>query len=342
MRTRLSLLALAVVLTLAACGGGAAETSAGTASGTEAADTSGVRMIPIETPRGRFEVYTRRVGPSDGSRPRLRVLTLHGGPGGTHEFWFPLGERLPREGVEVIYYDQLGSHFSDQPSDTSLWTIPRFVDEVEQVRLALGLDADDFVLLGQSWGGILAMEYALAHPEALRGLVVSNMMSSIPAYNAYVMEVLAPKLPAAARDSLLAIEAAGDFENPRYLGLLMEHYYPRHVLNAPLEEWPAPVMAAFEHLNPEVYVHMQGPSEFGIKGDATLQGWDITARLSEIDIPTLVIAGEEDTMDPEFLRAMADSFPRGDYLLNPGGGHLVQYDSPETYFPGLIAWLQGL
>ena len=122
------------------------------------------------------------------------------------------------------------------------------------------------------------MEYALAHPGALKGLVVSNMMSSVPAYNAYVADRLAPKLPPAVRDSLAVIEAAEDYSNPRYMGLLMEHYYPRHVLNMPPAEWPASVTAAFEHLNPEVYVHMQGPSEFGIKGDATLQGWDITAR----------------------------------------------------------------
>ena len=297
----------------------------------------GARMIPISTPLGEYEVFTRRVG----DNPTLKVLLLHGGPGTTHELWEVVEEPFVEAGVEFYYYDQLGSYFSDQPSDTTLWTIPRFVDEVEQVRIALGLGPDDFVLLGQSWGGILAMEYALEHGEALKGLIVSNMMSSIPAYNDYVMDVLAPKLPPAVRDTLLAIEAAGAYDDPRYLALLGEHYYPRHVIDVPLAEWPDAVQRTFAHLNPEVYVHMQGPSEFGIKGDATLQGWDITDRLGEIEVPTLVVAGREDTMDPEFLRAMAARFPRGEYLLN-AGGHLVQFDSPETYYPGVIAWLRDL
>ncbi len=335
MRPDRYLLFLAAVSTLLACGSDKAPPTDVTAI---PADAAGVRMIPITTPKGDFEVYTRQLGRSD----ELKVLLLHGGPGLTYETWAPLGERLPAEGIEVYYYDQLGSHHSDQPSDTSLWNIPRFVDEVDQVRRVLGLDSTNFILLGQSWGGILAMEYALAHPGALKGLVVSNMMSSVPAYNAYVADRLAPKLPPAVRDSLAVIEAAEDYSNPRYMGLLMEHYYPRHVLNMPQAEWPASVTAAFEHLNPEVYVHMQGPSEFGIKGDATLQGWDITARLPEIRTPTLVIAGEEDTMDPAYLKMMSERLPNGSYLLNPGGGHLVQYDSQESYFPGLVSWLTGL
>ena len=298
----------------------------------------GARMIPIATPAGDYEVYVRQIGESDA----LKVLTLHGGPGGTHEFWEPLAEHLPAAGVELYYYDQLGSYFSDQPSDTTLWTIERFVDEVEQVRRAIGADASNFVVLGQSWGGILGMEYALRHQDKLKGLVVSNMMSSIPDYNRYVMERLAPKLPAAVRDTLLAIEGAGAYDDPRYLSLLERHYYPRHVINMPLARWPEAVNRAFAHLNPEVYVYMQGPSEFGVKGDATLADWDITARLGEIRVPTLVIAGGEDTMDPDYLRMMSERMPNGSYLLNPTGGHLVQFDSPDTYYPGLLSWLGAL
>src|SRR3954463_5060260 len=148
----------------------------------------GVRMVPVSTHAGDFRVWTKRFG----SNPDLKVLLLHGGPGATHEYLETCDGYLPAAGIEYYFYDQLGSLFSDQPDDPSLWEIDRFVDEVEQVRLALGLDR--FVLYGQSWGGMLGIEYALAHPEPLRGLVISNMMASIPAYNAYAEQVLMPAM----------------------------------------------------------------------------------------------------------------------------------------------------
>src|SRR2546421_9887661 len=127
-------------------------------------------MTPVRPPAGPFRVWVKRVG----NNPGLRVLLLHGGPGATHEYLEACDSYLPAAGVEYYYYDQLGSGFSDQPADPSLWELDRFVDEVDQVRQALGLDAGSFVLCGQSWGGILGMEDALAHQEHLRGLVISN------------------------------------------------------------------------------------------------------------------------------------------------------------------------
>ena len=148
----------------------------------------GERMVPITTPAGQHRVWTKRTG----NNPATKMLLLHGGPGATHEYLLGFDSFLPGAGVEYYYYDQLGSGWSDQPDEPSLWTIERFVDEVEQVRLALGLTRENFVLYGQSWGGILAIEYALAHQEHLKGLVISNMMASIPAYNAYANDVLIP------------------------------------------------------------------------------------------------------------------------------------------------------
>ena len=150
----------------------------------------GVRMVPITTPKGKFNVWTKRVG----NNPKMAVLLLHGGPGATHDYFEPFDSFLPAEGIEYIYYDQLGSAYSDQPNDDRLWTIPRFVDEVEQVRSALGLTRDNFCLLGHSWGGMLAMEYALAHQDNLKCLIISNMMDSIPAYNDYARRVLMPAM----------------------------------------------------------------------------------------------------------------------------------------------------
>ena len=194
----------------------------------------------------------------------MKVLLLHGGPGGTHEVFDCFDGYFPSEGIEYIYYDQLGSYFSDQPSDTSLWTIERFVDEVEQVRIALGLNRDNFYLLGQSWGGILAMEYALKYQEQIKGLIISNMMSSVSDYNRYAQEVLGPQMDPEVLQELMQIEARHDFSNPRYMDLLMEHFYTEHLMRMPVNKWPQSVNLAFRHMNPEVYVYMQGPSEFGI------------------------------------------------------------------------------
>jgi proline iminopeptidase len=142
--------------------------------------SGGARKIPVSTPSGEFHVWTKRVG----NNPDLKVLLLHGGPGSTDEAYECFDAWLPRAGVEYYYYDQLGSFRSDQPDDPSLWDLGRFVDEVEQVRQALGLDRSNFVLLGQSWGGLLAMEYAIHHQQHLKGLVISNMMSSSQLNNA--------------------------------------------------------------------------------------------------------------------------------------------------------------
>src|ERR1700752_2884613 len=141
----------------------------------------GARRIPITTPKGEFHVWTKRFG----NNPTAKLLLLHGGPAATHEYFEACDSYLPAAGIEYYYYDQLGSGFSDQPEEPSLWDLDRFVDEVEQVRTALGLNRDNFVLLGHSWGGMLAMEYALHHQQHLRGLVISSMMSSVPAYNTY-------------------------------------------------------------------------------------------------------------------------------------------------------------
>jgi proline iminopeptidase len=303
---------------------------------TAAASHDGVRRIPIDTPKGRFEVWTRRVG----DNPRVRVLLLHGGPGATHEYFEPLERLLPAAGIEIILYDQLGSHHSDQPSDPSLWQVERFVDEVDQVRRALGLSADDFYLLGHSWGGILAIEYALAHQEHLKGLVVSNMMASIPDYNAYAADVLMPSIDPSALAEIKALEAAGDHSNPRYMELLIPHHYVHHVLRMPHAAWPDPVQRAFAHLNPEVYIPMQGPSELGASG--SLVGWDRMGELSRITVPTLVIGAAHDTMDPAHLRRMAAQLPHGRYLHCEQGSHMAMYDDVAAYLAGLIGFLHGV
>lgn len=296
----------------------------------------GVRMIPVETPAGTFRVWTKRVG----NNPRVKLLLLHGGPGFTHETFEACDTRLPAAGVEYYYYDQLGSYYSDQPDRPELWELPRFVDEVEQVRRALGLGRESFFLLGQSWGGILALEYALRHQEHLKGLVISNMMSSIPAYNAYARDVLAPRLDAAALAEIRRLEADGRTDDARYMELLGPHYYERHVLRIPMDGWPEPLVRSFRHMNPKVYVPMQGPSELGASGK--LESWDRSADLGAIRVPTLVLGAAHDTMDPGHLRWMAGAVARGRYHHCPDGSHLAIYDDQERYFEGLITFLRDV
>jgi len=300
--------------------------------------SGGSRMIPVTTPKGTYRVWVKRTG----SNPALRLLLLHGGPGSTHEVLEACDSYLPAAGVEYYYYDQLGSGFSDHPDEPSLWEIGRFVDEVEQVRRALRLDSGSFVLYGHSWGGILAIEYALRYQQHLRGLVISNMMSSVPAYNAYAEQVLMPEMDQVALAEIKALEADGDIESSRYMELLLEQHYIHHVLRMPVEQWPDPVNRAFAHTNPAIYVSMQGPSELGISADAKLAHWDRSGEIASIQVPALVIGAGHDTMDPAHMKMMASRLPAGRYLYCPDGSHLAMYDDQRTYFAGLIEFLQEI
>lgn len=299
--------------------------------------TGGIKMIPITTPKGTFNVWTKRVG----NNPKMKVLLLHGGPGGTHEFFENFDGYLPNEEIEYIYYDQLESYYSDQPNDSTLWTIEHFVEEVEQVRIALDLDKDNFYLLGQSWGGMLALEYALKYQQNLKGLIISNMMASFPEYEKYAEEVLGPQLPPEIYKQIMEFEANEDFANPKYAELVQEHYYTQHILRKPLNEWPEFINRAFSHLNANIYIYMQGYSEFGVTGNASLKGWDVSNKLKELSIPTLMIGGKYDTMDPKYMEWMSTEVQQG-RSITVNGGHVAQYDDPDTYFTGLIKFIKDV
>jgi proline iminopeptidase len=298
--------------------------------------SGGVRRIAVRTPQGTFKVWTKRFG----NNTRIKLLLLHGGPGCTHEYFEPCDSYLPAAGIEYYYYDQLGSYYADQPDIPELWELPRFVDELEQVRVALGLDASNFFLLGHSWGGILALEYALRYQQHLKGLVISNMMASIPAYNEYAERVLMPGMDAAVLAEIKALEVAEDYQNPRYMELLMQHHYVHHVLRKPVGDWPDSAERAFRHLNPKVYIPMQGPSELGASGK--LVNWDRTADLGRIAVPTLTIGARHDTMDPAHMARMARAVQQGRYLNCPDGSHMAMFDDQQRYFAGLVDFLRDI
>ncbi|MGF1924156.1 MAG: proline iminopeptidase-family hydrolase [Bacteroidia bacterium] len=298
--------------------------------------TGGVKMIPIETPKGKFSVWTKRIG----NNPKIKLLLLNGRPGATHKYFECMESFLPKEGIEFIYYDQLGCGNSDNPKDTAMWDLARYVEEVEQVRQALKLNKDNFYLLGHSWGGILAMQYALKYQKNMKGMIISNMMSSIPKYGKYGDEVLAKQMDPAVLKKIRTIEANNDYSNPEYMGLLMPNFYVKHICRIPLDQWPEPVNRSFAKMNQSLYVTMQGPSEFGVAGK--LLKWDVSGQLKKITIPTLTIGAKYDTMDPKHMEWMASELKNGTYLHCPKGSHMSFYDDQQTYMAGIIDFMKNV
>jgi proline iminopeptidase len=296
----------------------------------------GVQIIPITTKKGKFNIWTKKIG----NNPKIKLLLLTGGPGLSHEYMECMESFLPGAGIEFIYYDQLGTGHSDNPKDTAMWDLPRYVEEVEQVRQALKLDKENFYVLGHSWGGIVAMEYALKYQQNLKGLIISNMMASAPDYGKYAENVLAKQFDPAILARVRAIEAKKDYQNPEYMKLLLANFYVKHFCRIPLENWPEPINRSFATINNSLYVTMQGPSEFGIAGKLTT--WDRKADLKKISVPTLSIGAKYDTMDPEHMRWMATQVQNGSFLYCANGSHASMYDDQQTYMNGIIKFMKAV
>jgi len=295
---------------------------------------AGIKMIPVKTPAGEFKVWTKRFG----NNSRIKVLLLHGGPAATHQYMEVFESFFPKEGFEFYEYDQLGCGNSDKSADTSLWVLDRFVEEVEQVRQAIGADSTNFYILGNSWGGILGMQYALKYQDKMKSLIVANMMASCPEYGKYAEDVLSKQMDPKVLSEVKAIEAKGDFNNPRYMELLGPNFYNEHLCR--LNPWPEPVTRSFADVNPVIYVMMQGPSEFGISGN--LANWDIKDRLKEIRIPTLMIGAKHDTMDPKAMEEQSKLVQKGRYLYCPNGSHLAMYDDQKVFFDGVTDFIHDV
>lgn len=340
-KTGCLLLATAVTLTISCNqpGGSASGTDTSAAylkDTTSGIKSGGVQMIPVNTPHGKFNVWTKRIG----NNPKIKVLLLNGGPGLTHEYLECFESFFPAAGIEFIYYDQLGCGNSDNPKDTSLFSLSRSVEEVEQVRQALHLDKDNFYLLGHSWGGILAAQYALKYQDHLKGLIISDMMMSCPAYDQYAKAVLAKQLDPKILARIQALEAQKKFDDPEYMGLLLPNFYTKHILRRPLNQWPEPVNRSLSKVNAAMYVTMQGPSEFGISGK--LEKWDITKELPSLTVPTLFIGAQFDTMDPKQMEWASTQVQHGSYLYCPNGSHLCMWDDQSTYMAGVIKFIEGV
>ena len=278
-----------------------------------------------------YNVWYRVVGDREASG-KLPLLCLHGGPGATHDYLEPL-EAMAATGRRVIFYDQLGAGNSDHPHNPSMWSVQLFVEELGVVRRALGLDR--MHLLGQSWGGMLAMEYALTQPDGLTSLVVADSPASMPQWVAEA-DRLRADLPRDVQQALLKHEAAGTTDSTEYQEAMLV-FYRRHLCR--VDPLPDCVNRTFEKLAqyPEVYNTMNGPSEFHVIG--TLKNWDITKRLREIRVPTLVIGGRYDEATPAITETIHRGISGSQWVIFENSSHMPHVEETEHYMQVLREFL---
>ena len=278
-----------------------------------------------------YKTWYRVVG--EGEEPgKLPLLCLHGGPGAAHDYLESL-EAMAATGRRVVFYDQLGCGRSSLPEPKpEMWTVELFVEEVDAVRRALGLDR--IHLLGQSWGGMLGMEYALTQPAGLESLTIASSPASMIQW---VVEAnrLRGDLPPEVQDSLLRHEAAGSYDDPEYVDAV-NVFYARHVCRGPVPEYVQRTYAAIA-ANPEVYHTMTGPSEFHVIG--TLKTWDVIPRLGEIRVPTLVTSGRHDEATPLIAETVHNGIPGSEWVVFEESSHMAHAEEPERYMAVLDDFL---
>ncbi|KRM34397.1 prolyl aminopeptidase [Agrilactobacillus composti DSM 18527 = JCM 14202] len=281
-----------------------------------------------------YHLWTNTQGKGD-----IQLLCLHGGPGGTHEYWENFGEKLADLGVQVSMYDQLGSFYSDQPdySDPEIakkyLTYDYFLDEVEEVRQKLGLD--NFYLIGQSWGGALTMMYALKYGQHLKGAIISSMIDNIDEYVVHINQVREAALPADAVAFMKDCEAKGDWDNDRYQGyvdILNKGYVDR--------KQPPAISHLISTMATPVYNAFQGDNEFVVTGK--LKEFDLRDQIQNIKVPTLLTFGEHETMPVSSAKRMAKQIPHARLETTPNGGHHHMIDNAPVYFAHLEKFIKDV
>ncbi|MCX0279578.1 proline-specific peptidase family protein [Bombilactobacillus mellis] len=281
-----------------------------------------------------YHLWTRTVGHGD-----IKLLCLHGGPGGTHEYWENFGDELADLGVQVSMYDQLGSFYSDQPdySDPQIaakyLTYDYFLEEVEEVRQKLGLD--NFYLIGQSWGGLLVQMYAVKYGQHLKGAIISSMVDEIDEYVTNVNQCRLQTLGADKVHYMQKIEQENHLDDPTYQSYV-------DILNAEYVDRKQP--EAIRHLvstmATDVYNVFQGDNEFVITGK--LKDWHFRQHLHEIKVPTLLTFGEHETMPLATAKIMQQEIPHARLETTPNGGHHHMIDNAPVYFAHLKKFIRDV
>jgi len=283
--------------------------------------------------RGTHETWYRLVGDLDaGPTP---VVICHGGPGAAHDYTEPIAD-LARLGRGCVLYDQLGcgrsTHLPDSPAD--FWTVQLFKDELADLTRHLGI-AGRYAVVGQSWGGMLAMEHALDHPAGLRAIVVADSPASMRLWVAEANRLRAD-LPPDVQATLTRHEEAGTTDSPEYEAAVRV-YYDRHLCRVP---WPDCLERTFAQIaqDPTVYHTMNGPSEFHCIG--SLKSWDITHRLSEISTPTLLASGRHDEATPTIVEQIHSRIPEARWQLFEESSHVPHIEEPAAFLETVEAFLK--
>lgn len=285
-------------------------------------------FIPVA---GEYCVWYRIVG-GGADRENIPLLTLHGGPGIPHDYIENLAD-LASDTRRVIFYDQLGCGRSDQPDDNSLWRVERFVEELSTVRRELGLEKVH--LLGQSWGGMLAIEYALTQPQGLVSLILASTLSSMPLWVAEANR-LRRELPQEIQAALLRHEQADTTDDPEYQQAMMA-FYERHVIR--VVPMPIHVKRALDQAG-RVYYVMNGPSEFHVTG--VIKDWDRTDRLSEIHVPTLITSGRYDESTPRINEVLHTGIAGSEWMLFERSSHMAHVEEPELFLPAVESFIERI
>ena len=294
-----------------------------------------------------FEAPTRLVKPKEGYRSVLgfrlfyrqygrptkgEILCLHGGPGATHDYLLSMAD-LSRHGYRVTFYDQLGCGRSQVPKNTSLFVPERYVEEVEAFRTVMKLGKPH--VIGSSWGGMLAITYALKYQRNMKSLTSVGGLHNVP-LTVKEMQKMKNRLPKDVRRTLEKYEAAGDYENPEYVNAV-EVFYRRHVCR--LKEWPPKVTYSFNHISKPVYGTMNGPNEFTIIGN--IRYWDVTNQLHKITVPTLILTGKYDEVSPVVGNDIHKHIRGSEFTIFPSSSHLPFWEEREAFMNRVLRFLEN-
>ncbi|MGA7923215.1 MAG: proline iminopeptidase-family hydrolase [Thermoplasmata archaeon] len=277
-----------------------------------------------------YGLYYREFAPA---HPRGTILVLHGGPGATHEYLLPHAD-LSHDGYRVVFMDQLACGRSDRPHNPSLYTLDHNVEEVEGLRKELGLGSVH--LVGSSYGGLLALTYAVRYGEHLRSLVTTGGLASVP-LTVTEMNRLVHELPTEERSALEKAEARQEYSDPAYLAAV-QVFYRRHLCR--LWPWPDELTRSLGDINPDVYLHMNGPNEFTITG--TIKDIDITPTLSAIRVPTLVTGGRYDEVTPVVARSIHEAIPGSAWVVFEASSHTPFWEERPRYMSVLRDFFRQL